>query len=117
MERKRIWEIDFFRSIAIFLMVVFHIIYDLNQFSGIDLNYLSGFWYWEGRAAALIFIFLAGISSGFSRNTVRRGLKVFGLGLLITVITFIFFGKEYVLWNPAFFGNSYDAFPGIEKNE
>jgi len=58
MENRRIFEIDLLRTVAIILMIIFHIIYDLNEFAGIDINYKSGFWYWEGRVAALIFIFI-----------------------------------------------------------
>jgi len=66
-------EIDLLRTVAMILMVVFHLVYDLNEFAGLDVNYWSGFWYWVGRAAAWTFIFLSGISSGFSRNTIKRG--------------------------------------------
>lgn len=96
MESKRIWEIDTLRAIAIVLMSTFHSIYDLNAFVGININYLSGFWYWEGKTSALIFIFLAGISSGFSKNSAKRGLKVLAFAMAITVITFIFFREEYI---------------------
>jgi uncharacterized membrane protein len=93
---KRIWEIDFLRALAIILMIVFHLVFDLSYFAGLKINYSSGFWYWEGKAAALLFIFLAGISSGFSRNTVKRGLKVLGFGLVITLVTFVVFREQYV---------------------
>jgi len=93
---KRIWEIDFCRALAILLMIIFHLVFDLSYFLRFEINYLSGFWYWEGKAAALLFIFLAGISSGFSRNTVKRGLKVLGFGLVITLVTFVVFREQYV---------------------
>ena len=44
----------------------------------------------KGKASALTFIFLAGISSGFSKNTVRRGIKVLVFAMTITLITYIF---------------------------
>lgn len=93
---KRIWEIDLFRSIAIILMVVFHTVYDLSEFVGVNVDYRSGFWYWEGKSAALIFIFLAGISSGLSRSTVKRGLKVLAFAMAITLVTYIFFREEFI---------------------
>jgi uncharacterized membrane protein len=93
---KRIWELDFLRAVAIVLMVIFHFVYDLNEFVGLDINYMSGFWYWEGKISALLFMFVAGISSGLSKNTVRRGFKVFGFGMVITLATFIFLREEYV---------------------
>lgn len=96
MSSGRIGEIDLGRAAAIILMVVFHTIYDLNRFAGIGIDYWSGFWYWEGKASALLFIFLAGVSGGFSRDNFRRGLKVLAWGMLITLVTYIFFREEYV---------------------
>jgi uncharacterized membrane protein len=95
MESRRIWEIDLLRAIAIILMIIFHIVFDFN-FIGINIKYQSGFWYWEGKISALIFIFLAGISSGFSRSTVRRGIKVFLFGMLFTFVTYILFREKYI---------------------
>ena len=116
MENRRIWEIDLLRTIAIILMVVFHVIYDLNQFFGVKIEYLSGFWYWEGRAAALIFIFLAGISSGFSRNTVRRGLQVFSFGMAITLVTYILFDEQYIRFGILhLLGTAMILFPLLKK--
>lgn len=92
---RRIWEIDLLRAIAIILMIIFHMVFDLNQFVGINIEYQSGFWYWEGKISALIFIFIAGISSGFSKSTLRRGIKVFLLGMAITLVTYIFFREQY----------------------
>jgi uncharacterized membrane protein len=96
-EQKRIWEIDLLRAMAIILMVIYHTVYDLNNFANIDIDYNSPFWYWEGKTAALIFILLSGISCGLSRrNTFVTGLKVFGLGMIVTVATYFFLGEYYV---------------------
>lgn len=96
MTSRRIWEIDFLRTLAILLMVVFHFVYDLNEYLGVDVDYLRGFWYWEGKAAALLFIFVSGISSGFSRKLVKRGLLVLGIGLGITGVTYFIVGDMYI---------------------
>lgn len=93
---KRILEIDVVRVIAIVLMIVFHLVYDLNEFLGINIDYLSGFWYYEGKLSALLFIFISGISSGFSRKTVRRGIKVLFYAMIITIVTYVIFPDEYI---------------------
>lgn len=96
MSGRRIWHIDFLRALAIMLMIIYHLVFDLGYFTGLEIDYSSGFWYWEGKAAALLFIFLAGLSSGFSRNNVKRGLKVLGFGLVITLVTYLIFQEQYV---------------------
>lgn len=116
MGNRRIWEIDFLRAIAIILMVIFHIVYDLNEFVGLDIDYLSGFWYWEGKTSALMFIFFAGISSGFSKNTVKRGIKVLIFAMVITLVTYIFFREQYIRFGILhLLGTSMILFPLLKK--
>lgn len=86
---NRIWEIDYLRGLAILLMVFFHLMYDLNEFFNLPITYDSGWIYYIGKLAASLFIILAGISCSLSSNNVRRGLKIFALGLLITVVTYL----------------------------
>lgn len=116
LESRRIWEIDLLRAIAIILMATFHLVYDLNEFAGMDINYLSGFWYWEGKASALTFIFVAGISSGFSRNTVKRGIEVLAFAMVITIATYIFFREEYIRFGILhFLGTAMILFPLLKR--
>ena len=39
--------------------------------------------------AGTLFIITAGISSSFSRSNIRRGLRVFGIGMLLTAATYV----------------------------
>jgi uncharacterized membrane protein len=113
---NRIWEIDLLRALAIVLMVIFHLVYDLAEFVGLNINYMSGFWFWEGKISALLFIFLAGISSGLCRNTVKRGLKVFLFGMVITIATYIFDKEQYVRFGILhFLGVSMMLFPILNR--
>lgn len=105
---RRLWELDALRGIAIIMMVFFHLIFNLRTFFGIhQLNYYQGFWYYEGRVAAIIFIVLVGVVSSIihhkedhvvalQKNSFR-GIRLIGLGLLITLITFIF-ARENTIW-------------------
>ncbi|MEN6565844.1 MAG: heparan-alpha-glucosaminide N-acetyltransferase [Veillonellales bacterium] len=86
----RIWEIDFARGLAILLMILFHLIVDLKDFYGFPLEYLSGFWYFEGKLSAILFIFLAGISCVLSKRTLTHGLKIFSWGMVLTIITYYY---------------------------
>lgn len=105
---QRIWELDVLRGIAIFLMVVFHFIFDLTVFFGVEgISYQEGFWYYEGRAAAIIFIVLVGVVSSLIHQREEhevalqknsyRGLRLIALGLLITLATFIL-ARENTIW-------------------
>ena len=111
--QKRFWEIDFLRGVAIILMILFHLAYNLNYFGryAIDLN--SGFWLYLARASSITFILLVGISLtlSFSRakkmkidgkklysKYIKRGLKIFSWGLIITAITGIFFREKFIFF-------------------
>lgn len=102
--RGRFWEIDLVRGIAIILMVVFHLVYDLNYFGNQSFDPGSGIWLYAGRIAAILFIFLVGLSLtiSFSRTRsaspgkvhymkyLKRGMRIFSLGMLITLVTLLF---------------------------
>ncbi len=96
MVKRRIWEIDAFRVVAMFLMIGFHFVYNLNVFAGVDISYTTGFWMWVGTVAGLSFIFVSGISSGFSSNPVKRGLMVLGFGMIITFVSYLVLGDTYI---------------------
>src|SRR4030043_269009 len=104
--QSRFWEIDHLRGIAIVMMIVFHFLYDLNYFGKYNINLDYGFWSYFGRATAIVFLVLVGIclTLSFSRTRItkktqkglfikyiRRGFTIFSWGMLITLITWIFF--------------------------
>lgn len=95
--KNRITEIDFLRGIAIILMILFHLIVDLKDFYHYNLEYLTGFWYLEGKLSAILFILLCGVSSTLSKNNTRHGITVFLWALLLTVITY-FYNKNCFIW-------------------
>jgi len=104
--KKRFWEIDLLRGIAIIMMIVFHVLFDLRTFGSYDFALISGFWMWFERVIASTFILLVGVSLtlSFSRaerkanylKYFKRGLKIFSWGMLITLITWIFFREGFV---------------------
>lgn len=94
--RKRIFEIDLLRFIAIIIMIAYHLSYDLNYYLGQKINLEGLTWTIIAKIGAFIFIFVSGISSGFSKSNVKRGAKVFLYGIVITIVTFIFVRTEYV---------------------
>jgi uncharacterized membrane protein len=110
---KRFWEIDLMRGLAIVLMVVFHLLYDLNYFIGYGFELNSGLWMYVGRSAAVLFIFLSGISLSLSysrtvilQNTgqkvylkyLKRSCRIFSWGMLITFITWLFLREGVIVF-------------------
>lgn len=89
-------EIDVLKATAILLMVLFHVVYDLTEFAGVNIDYNSPFWFFIGKTSALLFIFISGLCTGFSRFPERRGVKVLSYGMIITVVTYLFVKDEYV---------------------
>ena len=108
----RLWEIDFLRGIAIILMIIFHFIYDLNHYSLIQYKLWTGPFAIASSITASIFVLLVGISLTISfqkkkkiiplnsiRTTfLRRGLKLFGLGLIITFASWIIIPERFVIF-------------------
>jgi uncharacterized membrane protein len=76
MEEKRIqqrfWEIDFLRGMAIVIMVVYHLIYNLNYFGQYDINLDSIFWLYVASVTRPVFIFLVGVSLALSFSRARK---------------------------------------------
>lgn len=93
---NRVWELDLLRGVALLLMIVFHLCYDLNVFFHVPVVYDRGPIYFLGKTAAIMFIFLAGVSANFSRSNWRRGWRLFLLGLGITAVTRIFFPSQVI---------------------
>lgn len=96
MRQQRIEEIDFARGTAIVLMVIFHIIFDLTEYYSFPFNYLSGFWFYIGKAAAILFILVCGISSTISTRSFRHGLTILGWGMVLTAVTYFSHPQQYI---------------------
>lgn len=112
---KRFWEIDVLRGLAIVMMVLYHFLFDLNYFGVFSLNISSGWLWFLARLTATIFLFLVGVSLYLSRSRVelmdenkdekslfskylKRGLKIFVLGLLITLATWFFIPQDFIIF-------------------
>jgi len=111
MRTERLWEIDSLRGIAIILMVVSNLVTDVAYFRIFEVDAYSGFWLYFAWVVVSMFILLAGVSLTLSYSRVRdrkpreirkkflfRGGKIFGLGMLITVVTWFFLGRDFVLF-------------------
>jgi len=111
MHTKRLWEIDSLRGIAIILMVISNFVTDVSYFGIYSINTYSGFWMVFARLVVSIFILLSGISltlsysrigskkrSEIHKKYLLRGAKIFGSGMVITMVTWVFLKEDYVLF-------------------
>jgi uncharacterized membrane protein len=106
--QERYWEIDAFRGVAIVLMVLFHLSWDLVYFRMVGYSMMSGPWPWFARIIATMFLLAMGTSltvsyhyRGWERGFVKylwRGAKVFGLALVISAVTYVFLGHQFVVF-------------------
>jgi uncharacterized membrane protein len=103
---KRFWEIDLLRTVAIVMMITFHVLYLLNYFNihntGVP-GVQYGFWWWFPRVTGGTFIFTAGVSLTITYSRSKRtsgfllkGLKIFAWGMGITLLTWLIAPNEYV---------------------
>jgi uncharacterized membrane protein len=96
--------VDAARGIAIIMMVVYHLTYDLYAFGGYSIEATTGFWALFADATASLFLFLVGVSLAISHAKGRgdrfgkyllRGLRIFGYGMVLTAV-FLAFGMGIV---------------------
>jgi uncharacterized membrane protein len=106
---ERICWVDAIRGLAVIMMVVFHFFVDLDFFGIKHFSLDTAAWQVFGRLIAIIFIFLVGFSlvlsysrkeakkAGFKKYA-KRGLKIVGYGLIITLITALLFPDNFVIF-------------------
>ena len=85
--KNRIWELDAFRGLCVLGMILVHFIFDLTRLYGIvpwEMPALFGLLQnWGG----VLFLLLSGICATLGSRSIRRGLIVFGCGMVCTLAT------------------------------
>jgi uncharacterized membrane protein len=108
----RFWEVDFLRGMAIILMVLFHMAFDLNYFGVYEVEMSSGFWFYLARFTASLFLLLVGVSLSLSYSRARllgqedrfrfrlmkRSLWIFSLAMGVTLVTYLFIGRGFIVF-------------------
>jgi uncharacterized membrane protein len=101
--------VDAARGVAIGMMVVYHLMYDLDYFGGYPIESTSGFWACFADATASAFLFLVGVSLAISYvrasaghpgrslfgKYLLRGIRIFAYGMALTLV-FLVFGMGVV---------------------
>ncbi len=107
---RRFIEIDLIRGFTIIMMILFHISWDLDHFGIVTLNKTI---YQYNFIFQPMFFLLVGIclavnsnknnnlsknKKSFKTHLIKRGLSIVGLGMIITLITFVIFPDKIVLF-------------------
>lgn len=105
----RLWEVDVMRTLAIGLMVVYHVAWDVHMLAPqIDLDPFDGGWRALQVTCASTFLAVVGVSfwvahqragkrlAGFGlwRHHARRGAQVLAAALLVSVATLVALGPD-----------------------
>jgi uncharacterized membrane protein len=108
----RFWEVDLLRGGAIVLMVLYHLVFDLNYFAVYYIEVSSGFWLAVARLTASLFLLLVGLSLTLSHSRakllgqedrfrlrlLKRSVWILGLALGITIVTYLFIGRGFIVF-------------------
>jgi uncharacterized membrane protein len=108
----RFWEVDAARGGAVLMMISFHTLFDLNYFGVTEFDLYSGTLGLFAYSIGTVFLLLVGISLSVSYSRTRqtktanetrakflaRGLFIFGLGLIITLATYLFIGPGFIVF-------------------
>lgn len=108
----RYWDVDVARGVAMAMVVLYHLVFDLDNFGGYPVDSTGGFWAIFADTSAFAFVFLAGLSLSISHVRDReaglegwglfakylwRGARIFLWGMLITAV-FLALSYGYVIF-------------------
>ena len=85
--KKRIWELDALRGMAIFVMIAVHLVYDLVELFRVWELKDPRLFYFLQDWGGVIFLVLSGICVTLGSAPVKRGLVVLGCGVLVSAVT------------------------------
>jgi uncharacterized membrane protein len=102
----RRWEVDALRGVAIVEMIFYHFVWDAHYFGLYQGNIYGPTWQLFPRNIATLFLLVMGVSLTLSHSRrpggfgkyLARGATILGLGLMITVGTYFFIGRGFVLF-------------------
>jgi uncharacterized membrane protein len=111
-QTARFWEVDLLRGVAIVLMVLYHLAFDLDYFAVYQIDVISGIWLAAARISASLFLLLVGLSLTLSYSRARllgqkglffarlckRSTRILGLALGITAVTYFVIGKGFIVF-------------------
>lgn len=107
-KKRRVWELDVIRGIAVIAMCFDHLMCDFimlpywfsnykkvgNGFIGALVKFGNAYWdssfrFWAHNIFVLLFLFLVGTSCAFSRDNTKRGCMLFVVAWLFTAASLV----------------------------
>lgn len=85
--KQRIWELDALRGLCILGVIVIHFVYDITMLYGLISWEPPAVFLFVQQWGGVLFLLLSGICVTLGSHSIRRGLIVFGSGLLVSAVT------------------------------
>jgi len=110
---NRIVWIDQWRGVAVFLMIIYHLAFDLDYQGLYPIDQGTLFWFFEGNFVRLSFLLVVGISLFLSyqnhssqnksfalyfKRHLKRALIVLAFAMLITLVTWLFARENTIIF-------------------
>ena len=98
--------VDSIRGLAVFLMIFFHLFYDLNVFKFINISFSKDlFWHYLPYFIVTLFLFSVGLSMSIAyqkefnfKKFFKRISKIGIAAALISLFTYIFFPNNWIIF-------------------
>lgn len=85
--KRRIWELDAARGLALVGMIAVHLLYDLTELTGV-LQWQEPQWFlFIKNHCGAVFLVISGISATLGSRSTRRGCQVLACGVLVSAVT------------------------------
>ena len=98
-KKQRYSLLDSIRGITLLSMILYHGAWDLVYLYHVKWDWYrgNGAYLWQ-QSICWTFIFLSGFCWSFGRRHLRRGLMVFGGGMLVTIVTLVLMPENRVVF-------------------
>lgn len=97
---RRYPELDILRTLAIAMMVIYHLLFDLATFYDYDIAVTTGGWRMFARVTATLFLLLVGVSASLAqpswKKSMRRFLRIGTAAMLVSAATYAVDPQTYV---------------------